>query len=868
MGTGASKNGNANISTRKAVSKSRRKGGLEGADESDAFHNVCYNVFFHADLDKNGVLDHNEFVRILNSDTLSLNLSTEEVERIWGLADADGDGAISYREFLPAFKHMLRELYEDHDEDWNDWGVMIDPTTNEKYYVNKRTSEMQTRRPENYHEERVEIQNFEYYTLEDGTEVSTYVDEEGNRWYMDWESQDWCPFDESMLRRESVYEMDDENPGMGTFNHPTKGVVDMFMQMEERAVIYYYDSDTGQWMSMPHEWECQLQWVKENMEEFSAMCPQVTSIHDQLLLLHDSNYDVNTAVNLAEINNMGKGQNNESLDVAQRVFELEKELAEKNNEINKLKEDRIESETSAKRQFVREKTRVEDAAQRKERLAQEAQERIEELQEMVVSLREQVSGLEGRLVAHQADAERIQQLEAELASTGGKESSAVSELTQELERKRMENVALKLKVQRFKDKQSQSADTHLLVEDMQRKIRSLRREKEEMSAELQTNVEMIGNMFDRALQYSKALNSSVTTQVQEIRAKYLKEQVLRKLLYNKVQELRGNIRVFCRVRRDNRSKCVIQFPSDTEMIVPRLQGGEETVDFEKCYSPNSTQEEVFADTKPLILSSIDGYNVCIMAYGQTGSGKTYTMMGPDDNPGVNKRAIQELLDTCNAKQEVDFTISVSLLEVYNEKIFDLLSGDRSKSLKIHNGPNGIYVGDLLTEEITTQQDVLELMQRGDNNRSVAATQMNTDSSRSHLVLQINIKGFNKISRATSHGKLTLVDLAGSERVSKTEASGERLVEAAAINKSLSALGQVFKALASNSPHIPYRNSKLTHVLQDSLGGDSKTAVFVNVSPLDSNKSETLMTIKFGQNIRKVELGPARKHNKRGPPKRK
>jgi kinesin family protein C2/C3 len=123
--------------------------------------------------------------------------------------------------------------------------------------------------------------------------------------------------------------------------------------------------------------------------------------------------------------------------------------------------------------------------------------------------------------------------------------------------------------------------------------------------------------------------------------------------------------------------------------------------------------------------------------------------------------------------------------------------------------------------------------------------MNSVSSRSHLLLQIGIEGKNKISGVITRGKLTLVDLAGSERISKTEATGQRLVEAAAINKSLSSLGQVFSGLAANQSHIPYRNSKLTHFLQDSLGGDSKCCVFINVSPAESNLSETLSTLKFG-----------------------
>lgn len=152
---------------------------------------------------------------------------------------------------------------------------------------------------------------------------------------------------------------------------------------------------------------------------------------------------------------------------------------------------------------------------------------------------------------------------------------------------------------------------------------------------------------------------------------------------------------------------------------------------------------------------------------------------------------------------------------------------------------------------------------GDANRSVGATKMNIHSSRSHLLLMLKLEGYDKVSRAVTRGSLTLVDLAGSERVSKTEATGQRLVEAAAINKSLSALGQVFTALRTNSMHVPYRNSKLTQLLQTSLGGDGKACLFANVSPAESNLSETLSTLQFGSAARQVQLGKATQNITKG-----
>lgn len=282
------------------------------------------------------------------------------------------------------------------------------------------------------------------------------------------------------------------------------------------------------------------------------------------------------------------------------------------------------------------------------------------------------------------------------------------------------------------------------------------------------------------------------------------------------------------------------------------------MDYDHVYGPNCTQKEIFEDTEPTMMSVTDGYNVCIMAYGQTGSGKTHTMLGPPSDPGVNRRAIAKLFEICKQKSEMEFSIKVSLMEVYNENLYDLLDGNRNK-LNIRQAANGVAFAEGLVERlITTPEQVTEVLADGDKNRTVAATKMNSNSSRSHSIMQITVSSFNTISKVTTQAKLTLVDLAGSERVAKTDASGERLVEAAAINKSLSALGQVFQAIATNSPHVPYRNSKLTHVLQDSLGGNSKTCMFVNLSPLEPNISETHSSLLFGKNIRTIELGPATK----------
>ena len=352
-----------------------------------------------------------------------------------------------------------------------------------------------------------------------------------------------------------------------------------------------------------------------------------------------------------------------------------------------------------------------------------------------------------------------------------------------------------------------------------------------------------------------------------VRYKY--ESRERKLLYNYLQELRGNIRVFCRVRSDDRTACVLRFPdknalgTPTELICPNPNDPtlSKRFEFDRVFNPEDNQSDVFDDTEPVITSTVDGYNVSIIAYGQTGSGKTYTMMGTEDNPGVNRRAIRELLRVCDDRANINYSITVSLLEIYNDSIIDLLSdlSAYKQDCKLRTDPatNLGFVSGLNWRGIKTIEDVVQALLDGEETRSVAYTKMNSASSRSHLVLTLEVTGVDKVTKEKTVGKLRMVDLAGSERNSKSGATGQQLVEANAINTSLSALGQVFIGLRAGDKHIPFRNSKLTHLLQDSLGGQSKTCFFVNISPSESNLQETMCTLQFGNSIRKVLLKKAR-----------
>lgn len=349
-------------------------------------------------------------------------------------------------------------------------------------------------------------------------------------------------------------------------------------------------------------------------------------------------------------------------------------------------------------------------------------------------------------------------------------------------------------------------------------------------------------------------------------------------LFNEVQELKGNIRVYCRVRpflsgQDKKSTTIDYMGENGELLIsnPFKQGkdGHKMFKFNKVFSPVASQAEVFSDIQPLIRSVLDGFNVCIFAYGQTGSGKTYTMSGPSTSKqdwGVNYRALNDLFDiSLSRRNAFSYEVGVQMVEIYNEQVRDLLSNDiAQKRLGVWSTsqPNGLVVPDASLHSVKSTSDVLDLMEIGQANRAVGSTALNERSSRSHSILTVHVRGLDLKNGSTSRGCLHLIDLAGSERVEKSEVTGDRLKEAQYINKSLSALGDVIFALAQKSAHVPYRNSKLTQVLQSSLGGQAKTLMFVQINPDVESYSETISTLKFAERVSGVELGAARS-NKEG-----
>jgi kinesin family protein C1 len=352
-------------------------------------------------------------------------------------------------------------------------------------------------------------------------------------------------------------------------------------------------------------------------------------------------------------------------------------------------------------------------------------------------------------------------------------------------------------------------------------------------------------------------------------SKLIKEETLRRILFNQVQELKGNIRVMCRVRPPMREEAVatINYPDlDKESKELELQGPEEksslgtitrkknAFSFDRVFGPSTQNEEVFGEISQLVQSALDGYNVCIFCYGQTGAGKTHTMSSAD---GMIPRATKMIYDQATALQEKGWTYHMegSFVEVYNEEIHDLLGSPREfdkvkHEIKHDDKRKTTAVTNLKTVELDSPDAVEQILKRADQNRSVAATKSNERSSRSHSVFVLKLVGRNSTTGETSEGTLNLVDLAGSERLKQSGAEGERMKETQNINKSLSCLGDVIGALGQgkDGAHIPYRNSKLTYLLQYSLGGNSKTLMFVMISPLEAHLKETLTSLKFATKV--------------------
>ncbi|XP_023444826.1 kinesin-like protein KIF25 isoform X2 [Dasypus novemcinctus] len=447
-------------------------------------------------------------------------------------------------------------------------------------------------------------------------------------------------------------------------------------------------------------------------------------------------------------------------------------------------------------------------------------------------------------------------------------------------------------------------------------------------------------LYNETLQAYQSRAVLLEQSLQEINEQYQIEKQKRKLLHNSLVELKGNIRVHCRIRPllpfdnelddpvlQNSSLCekVIHAVDDETVLVKCNRPGHplinKTYNFERVYGPAESQRIVFEEMRPLLISLLDGYNVCVMAYGQTGSGKSYTMLGPyskdepalpsecHDDLGIIPRAAEELFRLISENPSRSPRVEVSIVEVYNNEIFDLLAKDSSTLVSgvkrdvITSREGKKELLQLTSESVSSAGEFMNLVTGGLQLRAKHPTWVHADSSRSHLVItatltaaaspgsaasdQMPLKAPSCPSpppsvrgerpraarRASSPGpapvgpaeplrqaqaRLQLVDLAGSECIGASGVTGLARRETSCINRSLAALADVLGALAEHRGHVPYRNSKLTHFLQDSIGGDAKLLVILCVSPCQKSLAETLQCLGFGTRARRVQRGQAKR----------
>ncbi|KAJ1388898.1 Spindle pole body-associated protein Vik1/Cik1, microtubule binding domain [Sesbania bispinosa] len=524
---------------------------------------------------------------------------------------------------------------------------------------------------------------------------------------------------------------------------------------------------------------------------------------------------------------------------------------------------------------------VEESQRNADQLFQELhekQEQEEKMQEELEGLKESLKADKQNLEAVTSDCDRLRSLCKEkdealqaailekrnMEARMAKLSNAVIENTAKQDLVGANNESSSL--QRKFEQERRAAKS--VVCDLERKLEECRQElvaakstisvKDSDLAALQNNLKELDELremkedIDRKNEQTAAILKMQGAQLAEMEILYKEEQVLRKRYFNIIEDMKGKIRVYCRLRplsekeiADKEREALIAVDEYTVEYQWKDDKSKQYI-YDRVFGGDATQESVFEDTKYLVQSAVDGYNVCIFAYGQTGSGKTFTIYGSEDNPGLTPRAIAELFRILRRdNNKYSFSLKVYMVELYQDTLIDLLLPKNAKHLKLD------------IKKDSTDKDLGWMI--GCTKEQNGLYYLETSCQAKDEIPYSLISEFVSIHlhKILLNYQLSFVDLAGSERVKKSGSTGSQLKEAQSINKSLSALGDVISALSSGGQHTPYRNHKLTMLMSDSLGGNAKTLMFVNVSPAESNLDETHNSLMYASRVRSIVNDPSK-----------
>lgn len=642
--------------------------------------------------------------------------------------------------------------------------------------------------------------------------------------------------------------------------------------------------------------ESKLKDLEDKLETLNQQSDEQSKIYVSLKEVLNDDYNLKKE-NLQEIvdNLMTKAQDiKNSTDEIKGSFNdktesLNKKYASKQLDISKEYRKKIES-------------KAQEFLQQKEKYEEEAKIDKENLKTEIDNLNTQIQEKSQHLLSTTAFENNKKELGIEINNI---RSENFEQLNKKTEMLMNQNKDLKSEI----DVLERNIQSKLMPKNLSLKL-NIERENETLQMVNETRKKKIEESATLAKQYEKmqlkynSLQSELSTFENKIKAlkdsiqhhkdELQKKETARRVLHNELQDLRGNIRVFCRIKPEtnpqfilkeintldpdesineetlskfDRAQLQIEMPNDLlekQNSSPRKQQLNNSVfEFDKIFNEKSTNEEVFDEVSQLVQSSLDGYKVCIFAYGQTGSGKTYTMLNPVN--GIIPSTLRHIYTWVDDLKSLgwEYKMKIQFVEIYNDTINDLLAFKNNslmtkrsvpkKRIDIRHVSGNTTLTNVEQIDITNITNVEDILLKAKKYRATHATKENENSSRSHSVFTIFLEGFNKLTKEKSNGVLNLIDLAGSERLTKSQAAGDRLKETQHINKSLSCLGDVIHSLShSQKPtHVPFRNSKLTYMLQNYLTGEGKTLMFVNVSR--KSYFETLNSLRFSTKVNDTKM---------------